>query len=88
MACNHTIHKHAHHLGWDNSIEPVLSVAPGETIAVETIDASGGQLHAGATLDDLKALDFGKVNPVTGPVRHECNLRRIGIAIWSGFELI
>lgn len=68
MACNHTIHKHSHHLGWDNSVEPVLSVSPGETIAVETIDASGGQLDAGSTLDDLKALDFEKVNPVTGPV--------------------
>lgn len=68
MGCNHTIHKHQHHLGWDNSIEPVLSVRPGETIAVETIDASGGQLHAGATLDDLKALDFERVNPVTGPI--------------------
>ena len=68
MTCNHTIHKHQHHLGWDNTIEPALSVAPGQTIAVETIDASGGQLHAKATLDDLKALDFDKVNPVTGPI--------------------
>lgn len=68
MSCNHTIHKHNHHLGWDNAIDPVLSVAPGETIAVETIDASGGQLHAQATLDDLKALDFDTVNPVTGPI--------------------
>ena len=68
MSCNHTIHKHQHHLGWDNTIEPVLSVTPGQTIAVETTDASGGQLHAGATLDDLKALDFDKVNPVTGPI--------------------
>lgn len=68
MSCNHTIHKHQHHLGWDNTIEPALSVSPGHTIAVETIDASGGQLHAKATLDDLKALDFDKVNPVTGPI--------------------
>ena len=68
MACNHTIHKHNHHLGWDNLIEPVLSISPGETISVETIDASGGQLHPKATLADLKALDFEKVNPVTGPV--------------------
>lgn len=68
MGCNHTIHKHDHHLGWDNSIAPVLSIKPGESIAVETIDASGGQLHAEATLDDLKALDFDNVNPVTGPI--------------------
>lgn len=68
MGCNHTIHRHHHHLGWDNSISPVLSVKPGETIAIETIDASGGQLHAEAGLDDLRALDFARVNPVTGPV--------------------
>lgn len=71
MACNHTIHKHNHHLGWDNSLEPVLSIMPGQTIAVETIDASGGQLSAGSTLDDLKALDFNQVNPVTGPIHIE-----------------
>ena len=68
MTCNHTIHKHNHHLGWDNTIDPVLSVAPGQTIAVETVDASGGQLDAQSTLDDLKALDFDNVNPVTGPI--------------------
>jgi acetamidase/formamidase len=45
MTCHHTVHKHDHHLGWDNTIEPALSVKPGETIAIETIDASGGQLH-------------------------------------------
>ena len=68
MTCNHTIHNHNHHLGWDNGLEPVLSVSPGQTIAVETIDASGGQLRPGSTLADLKALDFERVNPVTGPI--------------------
>jgi formamidase len=71
MSCNHTIHKHDHHIGWDNSLEPVLSVKPGETIAVETIDASGGQLNRHSGLDALKALDFGQVNPVTGPIHVE-----------------
>ena len=68
MGCHHTIHKHNHHLGWDKTIDPVLAVSPGQTVQLETIDASGGQLHAKATLDDLKALDFSKVNPVTGPI--------------------
>ena len=68
MACNHTIHKHAHHFGWDNSIESVLSVTPGQTIEVETIDASGGQLGPDSTLDDLGTLSFDHVNPVTGPI--------------------
>ena len=68
MGCNHTIHKHAHHFGWDNSIEPVLSVTPGETVEIETIDSSGGQLGPGSTVADLGALSFDKVNPVTGPI--------------------
>jgi acetamidase/formamidase len=64
----HTIHRHHHHHGWDNANQPVQEVAPGETVLFETVDSSGGQLSADATLDDLKALDFDKVNPVTGPV--------------------
>ena len=68
MTCTHTIHSHDHHLGWDNSLEPKLTVRPGETIAVETVDASGGQLGPKSGLSDLEALDFGKVNPVTGPI--------------------
>lgn len=68
MACNHTIHKHQHHFGWDNSIDPVLSVTPGQSIEIETIDSSGGQLSPDSTLADLSELSFDKVNPVTGPV--------------------
>ena len=67
-ACTHTIHRHDHHNGWDNAFEPKLRVAPGETIAFETVDASGGQLSPDSTVADIAALDFGKVNPVTGPV--------------------
>ena len=64
----HTIHRHHHHHGWNNANQPVHEVAPGETVLFETVDASGGQLGPSSTLDDLKALDFDKVNPVTGPV--------------------
>ncbi len=67
-APRHTIHAHRHHHGWDNSFAPVLRVAPGETVLVETVDSSGGQLSPAATLDTLRALDFGRVNPVTGPI--------------------
>jgi len=68
MACNHTIHKHQHHFGWDNSIEPILNVKPGQSIEIETIDSSGGQLGPESTVDDLANLSFDEVNPVTGPV--------------------
>ena len=64
----HTIHRHDHHLGWNNANPPALTIAPGETVAFETVDSSGGQLTAESTVADLEALDFGKVNPVTGPL--------------------
>ena len=43
-------------------------VAPGDRIEFETVDSSGAQLAPKSTLADLAKLDFGKVNPVTGPV--------------------
>ena len=67
-SCDHTIHGAHHHFGWDRSIPPVLTVAPGSTIEFECIDASGGQLTPSSTIEDVARLDFGRVNPVTGPV--------------------
>jgi acetamidase/formamidase len=64
----HTIHSQHHHNGWDHSIPPVLTVAPGESVEFETVDASGGQLSQDSSVADVAKLDFGKVNPVTGPV--------------------
>jgi len=63
-----TIHKARHHFGWNNAFEPVLRVAPGDTVVFEVVDASGGQLSKTSTTKDVAALDFARVNPVTGPV--------------------
>jgi acetamidase/formamidase len=67
-SCNHTIHKAHSHYGWDNAFAPQLTIAPGETVEFETVDASGGQLGPESSLEDVVNLDFGKINPVTGPV--------------------
>ena len=64
----HTIHAARHHFGWDNANQPVLTVAPGDTVEFEVVEASGGQLSQDSTVADVGALDFAKVNPVTGPV--------------------
>jgi acetamidase/formamidase len=64
----YTIHRDCCHLGWDNALPPVLTVAPGTTIAFECQDASAGQLTAASTVADVATLDFGRINPVTGPV--------------------
>ncbi len=65
----HTIHAHQHHHGWDNSHAPVATVAPGAEVFFETVDASGGQLSPESSVADISAMDFGLVNPVTGPIR-------------------
>ena len=65
---DHTIHKTHHHLGWDNSFEPVLRIDPGQSVEFEIFDASGEQLTPDSSLEDVATLDFGRVNPVTGPV--------------------
>ncbi|MYZ48778.1 acetamidase/formamidase family protein [Propylenella binzhouense] len=70
-SCDHTIHSRHHHFGWDNGIAPVARVAPGATVEFECLDSSGGQLTAHSTLADVAALDFGRINPVTGPIHVE-----------------
>ncbi|HLK24131.1 MAG TPA: acetamidase/formamidase family protein [Caulobacteraceae bacterium] len=67
-AAAHTLHARQGHTGWDNSIAPVLTVAPGETVEFHPMDASGGQLTQRSSVADVGRLDFGKVNPVVGPV--------------------
>jgi len=67
-AAAHTIHGDCHHIGWDNSLAPALTVTPGTTIEFECLDASGGQLTAASTVADVTTLDFGRINPVNGPV--------------------
>ena len=64
----HRIHSDSASFVWDNSIAPVLEIESGETVELETADASGGQLTADSTPADVAALDFERVNPVTGPV--------------------
>jgi acetamidase/formamidase len=64
----HTLHAVHSHCGWDNSLAPALSVAPGECVEFEIIDASGGQLSAESVAEDVTKFDFAKLNPVTGPI--------------------
>lgn len=66
--CAYTIHGAQHHFGWDNSIAPVQTVAPGSTILFNCMDSSAGQLGPSSTVADVTALDFGKINPVSGPI--------------------
>jgi acetamidase/formamidase len=65
---DYTIHGDKCHFGWNRSIEPVATVNPGSILEMEAVDAGGGQITVDSTLEDVKNIDFARVNPVTGPV--------------------
>ena len=69
MAANHTIHSGNHrHLAWDNSTPPAMTIAPGDVVQFDDLDATSGQLTADSTVEDIRTLDFSLVNPIAGPV--------------------
>ena len=56
------------HNRWHPSIEPVLGVAAGEAVELETRDALDGQLTSDSTEADFPSLNIGRAHALTGPV--------------------
>jgi len=56
------------HNRWHPDIEPVVEVAPGEEIRLETEDGIAGQLTRASTHADAATLDLGLAHPLAGPV--------------------
>jgi len=59
---------HSGHNRYHPDIAPVLEVAEGEEVVLETRDALDGQIRPETTLADLGGLDANLVHPLTGPV--------------------
>src|ERR1700716_3698486 len=64
----HTIHRHHQHMTWDKDRPPAVIIAPGDTVDFKDIDAMCGQITANSKVDVLDNIDFGRVNPIAGPV--------------------
>jgi acetamidase/formamidase len=56
------------HLAWDPAIEPIETIESGAVVEFDLLDASGGQITAASTVDDLARLDFDRVDQVNGPI--------------------
>ncbi len=67
-SANYTIHARHQHLAWDNSRDPAITAAPGDVVEFRDIDAACGQLTKDSTVEDIRTLDFARVNPIAGPV--------------------
>ena len=55
------------HNRWHDSIVPVIDVALGEEIEMQTRDAFDGQITQATTAEDLHCCDLNRVHPLTGP---------------------
>ena len=64
----HTIHGQHQHMTWDNATPPALTVAPGEVVVFEEIDAVCGQITPDSGVEVITNLDFSRVNQVAGSV--------------------
>ncbi|GAC1425071.1 MAG: acetamidase/formamidase family protein [Ktedonobacteraceae bacterium] len=65
-----TIHvqRNQFHLAWDNSIPPIATIASGEKIEFDLLDAAGGQIIPESTVEAIHTLDFARVDQVNGPI--------------------
>ena len=59
------------HLAWDHTIPPIATIASGETVSFDLLDASCGQIGARSTVEAIRALDFSRVDQVNGPIHVE-----------------
>jgi formamidase len=56
------------HNRYHPDIAPVLEVAEGEEVVLETRDSVDGQVEPDTSAADLAHLDTGLVHPLTGPI--------------------
>jgi acetamidase/formamidase len=59
------------HSRWNRALEPRLTISSGDTVHMSCLDASGGQVTPGATVEDFLAIDRNKIHSLTGPIRIE-----------------
>lgn len=56
------------HAYWDNTLPPRVTIAPGDTVVFETLEASAGQITPQSADEAVAHLDFSVIHPLTGPV--------------------
>src|SRR5271168_1211788 len=56
------------HSRWNRALEPRLTISSGDTVHMSCLDASGGQVKPGASVDDFLAIDRNKIHALTGPI--------------------
>ena len=65
---DHALSAEPTHSVWDRSLAPRLRIEPGDEVAFECVDASGGQVHPGMTTEQYLSIDRTRIHALTGPV--------------------
>ena len=56
------------HSRWNRSLPPRLEIDPGDSVHFECVEAAGGQVRPGMSIEELATIDRGRVHALTGPV--------------------
>ena len=64
----HTLSAEPAHSVWDRSLSPRLHIAPGDEVQIECVDASGGQVAPGMTVEEYLRIDRTRIHALTGPI--------------------
>jgi len=64
----HVLERGRVHYKWDNSIEPVIEIDPGDVVHFETEEVTDGQVTPGCPASALGSIDFDRLYPLAGPV--------------------
>lgn len=56
------------HYVWDNELEPVVTVEPGDIVVYNTREVSDGQITPDSTAEAIESFDWNRVYPLAGPV--------------------
>ena len=64
----HALFANPTHSAWDRALAPRLRIEPGDEVAFECVDASGGQVRQGMTTEEFLAIDRTRIHALTGPV--------------------
>jgi acetamidase/formamidase len=65
---DHSLSATPTHSRWNRHLKPRLTVAPGDTVHLECLDASGAQVRPGMAVAEYLIIDRGRIHALTGPI--------------------
>lgn len=65
---NHVLSAEPIHSRWNRDLPPRLTIASGDTVHLECLDASGAQVRPGMTLDEYIDINRERIHALTGPI--------------------